>query len=158
MHIALCSVGRRQSRRRLSPAFAVRSRKTNKTKQEGGPEQLFAPYRVLMKRNTTTVGSLYHEKPCNEIPLLFAARNGYLSRQCAGRRAHRAPPPPVHEVPPPAPHPGWVWQPGHHFYENGRYVWHAGFYAAPPRPHAHWVPGHWAHRRDGYVWIDGHWA
>jgi hypothetical protein len=68
------------------------------------------------------------------------------------------PPPPVHEVPPPAPHPGWVWQPGHHFYENGRYVWHAGFYAAPPHPHAHWVPGHWAHRRDGYVWIDGHWA
>ena len=67
------------------------------------------------------------------------------------------PPRPPREVVPVAPHPGWVWQPGYHRWDGGRYVWVPGAYAEPPRPHAGWVPGHWANRPGGYVWVEGHW-
>ncbi|MFC6646639.1 YXWGXW repeat-containing protein [Granulicella cerasi] len=65
------------------------------------------------------------------------------------------PPPPRREVIPP-PRPGYVWHPGYHRWDGGRYVWVPGEYAVPPRPGAYWVPGHWAHRPGGYVWIEGH--
>ena len=67
------------------------------------------------------------------------------------------PPRPVHEFVPVAPHPGWVWQPGYHRWDGGRYVWVPGAYAAPPRPGVHWIPGHWRNTPRGYVWIEGHW-
>ena len=67
------------------------------------------------------------------------------------------PPPPPHEVMGPAPHEGWVWQPGYHRWDGEHYVWVGGTWAEPPHPHAHWVPGHWANRGGGWVWIDGHW-
>ena len=67
------------------------------------------------------------------------------------------PPPPVREVVPPQPHPGWVWQPGYHRWDGARYVWVPGAYAAPPRPGVRWVPGHWRNTPHGYVWVDGHW-
>src|ERR1700744_2471928 len=42
---------------------------------------------------------------------------------------------------------------------NGRYVYHAGYWAMPPRPHAVWIAGHWNRMRHrGYYWVPGHWA
>jgi hypothetical protein len=70
---------------------------------------------------------------------------------------HIGPPPPVHEVIPPRPHPGWEWQPGYHRWDGAHYVWVPGTYVAPPRPGVHWVPGHWRNTPHGYVWIEGHW-
>lgn len=67
------------------------------------------------------------------------------------------PPPPVREVIPPNPHPGWVWQQGYQRWDGSRYVWVPGTYVEPPRPHAVWVPGHWRHAPHGYIWVDGHW-
>ena len=55
----------------------------------------------------------------------------------------------------PSPRHVWVgeeWTPG-----GGTYVYHAGYWAEPPRPRAVWVNGHWGHRPRGYVWIPGHW-
>lgn len=67
------------------------------------------------------------------------------------------PPPPVVEHYGPPPHRGWVWQPGYHTWDGHRYVWRAGVWVAPPRPHAVWVAPHWAHRRGGWVLVEGHW-
>lgn len=68
-----------------------------------------------------------------------------------------APPPPEHEVAPPIPHAGLVWQPGYQSWNGTAYVWHPGVWVAAPTPGAHWVPGHWAHRHGGWIWIEGHW-
>ena len=70
---------------------------------------------------------------------------------------HIGPPPPVREVIPPAPHPGWVWQGGYYRWDGARYVWVPGTYVAAPRPGAVWVPGHWRNTPHGYVWVEGHW-
>jgi hypothetical protein len=69
------------------------------------------------------------------------------------------PPAPIVEAVPPIPHehPDWVWQPGYHRWDGGRYVWVPGTYVQPPRHGARWVAGHWDHRGGGYVWIEGHW-
>lgn len=65
---------------------------------------------------------------------------------------------PVEVVPVrPVEHPNWVWQPGYHRWDGGRYVWVPGTYVEPPYEHARWVPGHWAHRGGGWIWIEGHW-
>jgi hypothetical protein len=64
------------------------------------------------------------------------------------------PPAPVVEHYGPPPHPGWVWQPGYHYWD---YVWRGGVWAQPPRAHAVWVPHHWAHRHGGWVLVEGHW-
>ena len=95
--------------------------------------------------------------------LMFALLGAALTLSAAAAEAQVyvriGPPPPVREVVPvrPVGHPNWVWQPGYHRWDGGRYVWVPGAYAAPPRPHARWVPGHWARRRSGWYWIDGHW-
>jgi hypothetical protein len=68
-----------------------------------------------------------------------------------------APPPPVVEVRPVVPGPGYVWIPGYHRWDGARYVWVRGRWELAPRGHAHWVPGHWRHDRRGWVWIPGHW-
>ncbi|HVG26066.1 MAG TPA: hypothetical protein VM865_00565 [Acidobacteriaceae bacterium] len=68
------------------------------------------------------------------------------------------PPPPRREIVPVAPRPGWVWQPGYHRWDGGRYVWVPGRYMAPPYERARWVPGHWRHGRRGWFWAEGHWA
>jgi hypothetical protein len=67
------------------------------------------------------------------------------------------PPPPVVERVPPPPHPGWVWHPGYHRWDGGRYVWVPGSYYQPPYAGARWVPGHWRNGPGGYVWVEGHW-
>lgn len=58
---------------------------------------------------------------------------------------------------PVCPHAGYVWVEGDWVWANNAYVWHAGYWAAPPRPHAVWVPGHWVRERRGYYWIGGRW-
>lgn len=72
------------------------------------------------------------------------------------------PPPPAARVEPvPAPPPGapraYVWRPGYWRWNGHRYIWIAGRYVRPPRPHAAWVPAHWAQRRGRWVWVPGHW-
>jgi hypothetical protein len=68
-----------------------------------------------------------------------------------------APPPPVAEVVPVTPGPGYVWVGGYHRWDGARYVWVGGRWEVGPHPKARWVPGHWRHDRQGYVWIQGHW-
>jgi hypothetical protein len=68
-----------------------------------------------------------------------------------------APPSPVVEHYGRPPHPGWVWQPGYHYWDGQRYTWRAGVWAEPPHPGAVWVPHRWVHRNGGYVLVEGHW-
>lgn len=56
-----------------------------------------------------------------------------------------------------APGPGYVWVSGYHRWDGNAYVWTAGKWDQPPRPHAHWVAHHWVHRHDGWVLVEGHW-
>jgi hypothetical protein len=68
------------------------------------------------------------------------------------------PPAPIVEVRPAVPRRGYVWVPGYHRWDGGRYVWVPGEWRNPPRHRAAWVPGHWAHdRRHGWYFVDGHW-
>ena len=70
---------------------------------------------------------------------------------------HVGPPARVHEHYGPPPHPGWVWQPGYHYWDGQRYVWRGGVWAEPPHPHARCVPHRWVHHHDGWVLEEGHW-
>jgi hypothetical protein len=72
---------------------------------------------------------------------------------------HIAPPPRPEEAAPPIPseHPGWVWQPGYHRWDNDHYTWVAGAYVQPPYEHAHWIEGHWDRRGEDWIWVPGHW-
>ena len=72
-------------------------------------------------------------------------------------RARLGRPARVVTVRPVAPSPRHVWVDEDWTPSGKTYVWHGGYWAAPPRPHAVWVPGHWAHRPRGYVWIPGRW-
>jgi WXXGXW repeat (2 copies) len=67
------------------------------------------------------------------------------------------PPAPVVETRVVSPGPGYVWTPGYHRWDGNRYVWTAGTWVQPPRPHAHWVAHHWVHRNGGWVMVEGHW-
>lgn len=44
------------------------------------------------------------------------------------------------------------WAPRRH-----RYVWVAGRWALPPRPHAIWVEGRWERRNNEWVYYQGRW-
>jgi len=68
-----------------------------------------------------------------------------------------APPRPLVEHRVPAPGRGYVWTPGYHRYDGGRYVWAPGAWVMPPRGRAHWVPAHWTRHRGGWVLVEGHW-
>jgi hypothetical protein len=67
------------------------------------------------------------------------------------------PPPVVVEHPGPPPGVGFVWIPGYHRWDGGRYVWVPGRYDRPPHPHARWEPHRWEHRHGGWVMHEGHW-
>lgn len=58
---------------------------------------------------------------------------------------------------PPAPSPAHVWVDEDWTARGGKYVWHGGYYAAPPRRGAVYVQGHWNQTRRGSVWVPGHW-
>jgi hypothetical protein len=67
-------------------------------------------------------------------------------------------PPRRYEVVPVAPGPGYVWRPGHWFWNGHRYLWIRGEYFGHQPGWHHWVDGHWIRRNGGWVWIDGHWG
>ncbi len=58
---------------------------------------------------------------------------------------------------PPAPSPRHVWVDEDWQLSGGRYVWHGGYWTAPPRPGAFYVRGHWRNTRRGSIWVPGHW-
>lgn len=61
----------------------------------------------------------------------------------------------VRRPPPPSPQHVWVeedWVP-----RGNSYVWHGGYWVAPPRPGAVYIAGHWRNQRRGSVWVPGHW-
>ncbi len=60
-------------------------------------------------------------------------------------------------VRPMRPSPAHVWVREEWVPRGGTYVWHGGYWAAPPRPHAFWVDGHWRHTFHGWVWVRGYW-
>ena len=67
------------------------------------------------------------------------------------------PPRPVVERRIESPGPGYVWTPGYHRWDGNRYVWTAGAWVQPPRPHARWVAHRWVRRNGGWVMVEGHW-
>jgi hypothetical protein len=67
-------------------------------------------------------------------------------------------PPRQYEVVPVAPGPGYVWRPGHWFWNGHRYLWIRGAYIIRQPHWHHWVDGHWVRGPGGWVWIDGHWG
>ena len=50
-----------------------------------------------------------------------------------------------------------IWIGGYHRWDGNAYVWTAGRWEAPPRPHAVWVAPRYEHRHGGYVFLEGHW-
>jgi hypothetical protein len=69
-----------------------------------------------------------------------------------GIRIGEPPAPHAYRVPP-RPGPDYVWIEGYNYPENGRYVWHDGYWTRPPYAGAYWVePYH-----DGQQYYQGHW-
>ncbi|NCD72270.1 YXWGXW repeat-containing protein [Mucilaginibacter agri] len=58
---------------------------------------------------------------------------------------------------PARPTPAHVWVKEEWGPRGNAYVWHGGYWAAPPRRGAVYVAGHWRNTRHGYVWIPGQW-
>lgn len=58
---------------------------------------------------------------------------------------------------PVAPSKAHIWVDEDWALQGNSYVWHGGYWAAPPRPKAVYVPGHWVRSKRGHVWIAGHW-
>jgi len=88
------------------------------------------------------------------IVLLFA---GFINKTEAQRFYIKVRPAPVVVARPACPTRGYVWVDGDWAWQRNAYVWHAGYWAAPPRAHAVWVPGHWVGERRGSYWVRGHW-
>jgi len=62
----------------------------------------------------------------------------------------------VVKSPAPSSHHVWVaeeWTP-----RGGKYVYHAGYWALPPRNYSVWVAGRWRARSGGYYWKPGYWS
>jgi hypothetical protein len=68
-----------------------------------------------------------------------------------------APPPMLVEIPPPEPFPDAVWTGGYWAWHGG-WIWSAGRWLAPPRPHYAWVQPYYEHRDDAVVFVGAHWA
>ena len=49
-----------------------------------------------------------------------------------------------------------TWLPGCWIWQNGRYAWRPGFWAAA-QPNWDWVPAHYVWAPRGYVYVDGYW-
>lgn len=58
---------------------------------------------------------------------------------------------------PPPPAPGQIWVDEDWVQRGNKYVWHGGYYVAPPRRGAVYIQGSWRNTRRGSVWIPGHW-
>lgn len=97
------------------------------------------------------------------VPFLLLAAALPLLTACPppppGRIYVRTGPPPAvqAEVIGTAPGPEFIWVPGYHRWEEGRYVWVAGRWDRPPHARAKWVAGRWKHDHNGWFWIEGRW-
>src|ERR1700757_665226 len=69
-----------------------------------------------------------------------------------GIRIGDPPAPRAYRVPP-QPGPDYVWVEGYQYPENGRYVWHDGYWPRPPYPGAYWVEPYY----QGGQYYQGHW-
>lgn len=68
-----------------------------------------------------------------------------------------APPPMLVEEPPPQPWPDAVWTGGYWAWQ-GRWVWAAGRWSAPPQPSYAWVQPYYEHRDDRVIFVPGYWS
>lgn len=68
-----------------------------------------------------------------------------------------APPPMLVDVPPPPPGPQAVWVGGYWGWQ-GRWVWCAGHWMAPPQASYVWTQPYYEHRDGAVIFIAGHWA
>ena len=68
-----------------------------------------------------------------------------------------APPPMLVEAPPPMPFRDAIWIGGYWTWQ-GNWVWAAGRWSAPPRPHYRWVHPYYEHRDQVVIFISGHWG
>ena len=55
-----------------------------------------------------------------------------------------------------APSPDDIWLPGSWMWQQNRYAWRPGFWAAA-QPDWDWVPAHYVWAPRGYVFVDGYW-
>jgi hypothetical protein len=69
------------------------------------------------------------------------------------------PPPPLPDYDqPPAPEPGYIWNPGMWQWGVAGYYWVPGTWVAPPAVGMLWTPGYWAPAGGVYVYHVGHWG
>ncbi len=77
----------------------------------------------------------------------------------AGPQASYMPPPPASlETGPngPAPSANVFWSPGSWYWQENRYVWRPGFWAAV-QPNWVWIPAHFVWTPGGYLFVEGYW-
>jgi hypothetical protein len=68
-----------------------------------------------------------------------------------------APPPPLVEVAPPAPGPGYAWIDGYWGWNGRQYAWNRGYWGAPPAPGYAWQPYGWVYDGGRYRFVPGRW-
>jgi hypothetical protein len=69
-----------------------------------------------------------------------------------------APPPPIVEVQPPMPAPGYLWIGGYYGWGGGRYFWHGGYWGHAPYGYHRWYGGYWRAGPRGRFFVRGHWG
>jgi hypothetical protein len=92
------------------------------------------------------------------VPLTAAASEGPAQSAVQTPASYLPPPPASLETGPnsPAPSPGVFWSPGSWYWQENRYVWRPGFWAAA-QPSWVWIPAHFVWTPGGYLFVDGYW-
>ena len=88
----------------------------------------------------------------------FQWTSGYWADAKASEVEYLPEPPATVEAGPniAAPSPDQTWLPGCWVWQQGRYLWRPGFWAAV-QPDWDWVPAHYVWAPRGYVYVDGYW-
>jgi hypothetical protein len=95
-------------------------------------------------------------------PVYQSSRPGYVLTDIDGDgdleevAVSQAPPPPLVEVVPVAPGPGYLWVGGRWGWVGTRWVWRPGRHVVV-RPGYQFRPGHWQARPHGWVYVRPHW-
>ncbi len=85
--------------------------------------------------------------------------SGAQDQAASGAQAAYLPPPPASlETGPngPAPSANVFWSPGSWHWQDNRYVWRPGFWAAV-QPSWVWIPAHFVWTPGGYLFVEGYW-
>ena len=84
--------------------------------------------------------------------------SGYWADAKASETEYLPEPPATAEVGPnvAAPSPDQNWMPGSWVWQQGRYFWRPGYWAAG-QPDWDWIPAHYVWAPRGYVYVDGYW-